>query len=172
MTIHMRHADPTPLIQVILQERCSLLDWSAYARTIMLYVVHWIQRSCHQVHLNGQKVRYEVQCPKAIARQRLRERNGRGSVDDGTMAGRARGKQEVHIGTHANLHLHDNTYTRFFMLKNTPKKLEKQSRSKLTWEANEPERKDRPFAAMLFWLTLTTGGGSSPVRLQHTEIGK
>ena len=93
-----------------------------------------------------------------------RERNGGGSVDGTLAAGRVRGKQEVHIGrrTHKPPFTYTTIHTRdFFMLKNTPKKLEKQSRSKLTWEANEPERKDRPFAAMLFWLTLTTGGGGS-----------
>lgn len=67
------------------------------------------------VHLNGQKVRTEVQCPKAMARQRDKEKGmavACGSVD-GTLAGRVKGKQEVYISAHTNLHVHDdNTYTR------------------------------------------------------------
>jgi hypothetical protein len=116
---------------------------------------------------------------KSSARKRSldRERNGCGSVDGTLAAGRVRGKQEVHIGAHTKPPFtRQYVHTRELMLKSTKKKgKQSKARSTLTWEASEPERKDRPFAAMLvFWLTLTTGGGGglSPVRFQHAEIGK
>jgi hypothetical protein len=92
------------------------------------------------VHLNGQKVRKEVLCPKATARQ---ERNGRGSVDGGG-AGRTRPTQ-----AHTQTSIYTTIHTRELMLKYTKIYInqERESTRKQTWEATEPER-IVPFASL------------------------